>query len=101
VSTEQEAGRRVDNDARLRDEVDKRVRRMERAERDRQSLLAQSVYMGTIAGLFVVPLVVGAYLGNWLDGLAQGYSVRWTVGMIVLGVVVGSVNVYLFIRERQ
>ena len=101
MSTENEAGRRADNDARLRDEVDKRVRRMERAERDRQSLLAQSVYMGTIAGLFVVPLVVGAYLGNWLDGLAQGYSVRWTVGMIVLGVVVGSVNVYLFIRERQ
>jgi ATP synthase protein I len=99
MSTENE--RRADNDARLRDEVDKRVRRMERAERDRQSLLAQSVYMGTIAGLFVVPLVVGAYLGNWLDGLAQGYSVRWTVGMIVLGVVVGSVNVYLFIRERQ
>ncbi len=101
MSTEEDAGRRVDSDARLRDEVDKRVRRMERAERDRQGLLAQSVYMGTIAGLFVVPLVVGAYLGNWLDGLAQGYSVRWTVGMIVLGVVVGSVNVYLFIRERQ
>jgi len=91
----------AENDAKLRDEVDKRVRRMERAENERQSLLAQSVYMGTIAGLFVVPLIVGAYFGNWLDGLAEGYSVRWTVGMILLGVVVGSVNVYLFIRERQ
>jgi ATP synthase protein I len=89
------------SDEKLRDEVDKRVRRMERAERDRQSLLAQSVYMGTIAGLFVVPVILGAYLGNWLDGLGEGFSARWTVGLIVLGVVVGAVNVYLFIRERE
>jgi ATP synthase protein I len=88
------------SDDRLREEVEKRARRMDRAEHDRGSLLSQSVYMGTIAGLFVLPVVGGAYLGNWLDGLSAGYSVRWTVGMIFLGVVVGGVNVYLFVRER-
>lgn len=86
---------------RLRDEVDRRVRRIERAERERSSLLAQSVYMGTIAGLFVVPVIVGAYLGSWLDGAIEGYSVRWTIGLILLGVIVGAVNVWLFVRERQ
>ncbi len=90
----------TESDDRLREEVDKRARRMDRAEHDRGSLLSQSVYMGTIAGLFVLPVVGGAYLGNWLDGLSEGYSVRWTVGMIFLGVVVGGVNVYLFVRER-
>jgi ATP synthase protein I len=29
-----------------------------------------------------------------------GYSIRWTVSLILLGVFVGAVNVYLFIRER-
>ena len=88
------------SDDRLREEIEKHARRMDRAERDRGSLLSQSVYMGTVAGLFVLPVVAGAYLGNWLDGMSAGYSVRWTVGMILLGVAVGGVNVYLFVRER-
>ena len=41
----------------------------------------------------------GAYLGHWLDGLVEGYSVRWTVSLILLGVFIGGLNVYLFIRE--
>jgi ATP synthase protein I len=49
--------------------------------------------------VFVLPVIVGAYLGRWLDGLAEGYAIRWTVSLIVLGVVVGAVNVYLLTRE--
>ena len=49
--------------------------------------------------MFVLPVVGGAYLGYWLDSLAAGYSVRWTVSLLLLGVVVGALNVYLFIRE--
>jgi ATP synthase protein I len=49
--------------------------------------------------MFVLPVVGGAYLGQWLDGLSQGYEVRWTVSLIVLGVFIGAVNVYFFIRE--
>jgi Putative F0F1-ATPase subunit Ca2+/Mg2+ transporter len=40
----------------------------------------------------VLPVVAGAYLGRWLDSLVAGYSVRWTVSLILLGVVVGAVN---------
>jgi len=47
----------------------------------------------------VLPVVAGAYLGHWLDNLAEGYSVRWTLSMIILGVFIGAVNVYLFIKE--
>ena len=56
--------------------------------------------MGTIAGLFVLPVVGGAYLGRWLDGLAEGYSVRWTVSLILLGVVIGGINVYRYLEEH-
>jgi ATP synthase protein I len=43
--------------------------------------------------------VGGAYLGIWLDGLVSGYSTRWTMSLILLGIFIGGLNVYLFIRE--
>lgn len=85
----------------LRDRVEKQARRMRDAERDRPTLLAQTVYLGTLAVLFVLPIVLGAYLGSWLDGRVEGYSVRWTVSLILIGVFVGAIDVYLFVRERH
>lgn len=89
------------NDERLRKAVEQQVKRMQRADRERPSLLAQSVYLGTLTLLFLLPVIVGAYLGTWLDDMAQGYSTRWTMGLIVVGLIVGVVNVYIFIRERN
>lgn len=89
------------NDEQLRKAVEKQVKRMQRADRERPSLLAQSVYLGTLALIFLLPVIAGAYLGNWLDGMAEGYSTRWTIGLILLGLVIGLANVYMFIRERN
>jgi ATP synthase protein I len=83
----------------LRTQVERQARRMKKAERDRPTLLGQTVYIGTLGLLFVLPVVGGAYLGLWLDSLVSGYSVRWTVSLMIVGVFVGAVNVYLFIRE--
>ncbi len=57
-------------------------------------------YGGTLGLLFVVPIVCGAYLGRWLDTLASGYSVRWTLSLIILGIVVGTYNVYRFLQGK-
>lgn len=83
----------------LRRQVERQARRMKQAERERPGLVAQTVYVGVLGLLFVLPVVGGAYLGHWLDEQSAGYSVRWTVSCILLGVVVGALNVYLFIRE--
>jgi ATP synthase protein I len=91
----------VKSKERLRRRIELQARRMRQAEKERPTLLSQTVYIGTLGLLFVLPLVGGAYLGRWLDGLAEGYSVRWTLSMILLGVLHGGVNVYLFIRERE
>jgi ATP synthase protein I len=87
------------NEKQLKEEVSRQIRRMQQAEQDRPTLLRQTVYLGTLGLLFVVPVIVGAYLGQWLDGLSPGYSMRWTLSLIVLGVAVGAVNVYLNVRE--
>lgn len=85
----------------LRKQVEVQAQRMKQAEEDRPTLLSQTVYIGTLGLLFVLPVVGGAYLGRWLDGMAEGYSIRWTLSMIVLGVIIGAINVYLFVQERE
>lgn len=83
----------------LRRRVEHDADRMDKAERERRTVLGHTVFIGALGVLFVLPVVAGAYLGRWLDGFSDGYSVRWTVGVILLGVVAGAVNVYFFIRE--
>ena len=89
----------TDNHDLLKREVAKQVQRMKRAEQDRPTMLAQSIYLGTLGLLFVVPVVLGAYAGRWLDGLYEGYSIRWTLSLIILGVVIGAVSTYQFVKD--
>ena len=88
-------------DEELRERIEKQARRMKQAEADRPNLLAQTAYLGTLALIFVLPVILGAYFGNWLDNKSEGYSFAWTIGLIVTGLIVGITNVYLFIRERN
>jgi ATP synthase protein I len=99
--TEQGTERQAGPEQELRERVAQQARRMRDAERDRPTVLAQTVYLGTLALLFVLPVILGAYLGNWLDARMAGYSVRWTVSLILIGVFVGALDVYLFVRERN
>ncbi len=85
----------------LETEIERQARRMRKAEEERPTLVGQTVYIGTLGLLMVLPVIAGAYLGHWLDGLADGYSIRWTMSLILLGVFIGAMNVYLFIRERD
>ena len=87
------------NDERWRREVSRDSERLKEAERNRRSLLAQTVFLGSLSALFLAPLLAGAYLGRWLDSLGEGYTVRWTVNLILLGLALGVFNVYLFIRK--
>jgi ATP synthase protein I len=88
-----------DDKQQLQQRIDEQVERLKKAERERPTLLAQTTYIGTLGLLFVLPVVAGAYIGRWLDSLMAGYSLRWTLSMIFLGLVVGGVNVYLYVRE--
>jgi ATP synthase protein I len=87
------------NDDNLGRQVEQRVKRLLRAERERPTVLGQTAYLGTLGLLLVLPVIGGAYLGRWLDGMVSGYSIRWTISCIFLGLVIGGVNVYLLIRE--
>ena len=86
-----ELGRRVEQDA----------RRIAKGEREQPGILVQTVYLGTLGLVFVLPVIAGAYLGRWIDGMLEGYSMRWTLSLLFLGLVVGVLNVYFLIRSRE
>ena len=85
---------------RLKATVESQAGRIRKAERERRTLLANTIYLGTLGLIFVLPVIAGAYLGNWLDNRLKGYSFSWTVTLIVLGVFMGAVDVYLFVRGQ-
>ena len=89
----------MDNQHKLQQQVERQARRMKQAEQDRPTLIGQTIYVGTLGLMFVLPVVGGAYLGRWIDGMASGYSIRWTISLILIGVFVGMFNVYYLIKE--
>jgi len=92
--------RQAQEKAELGKVVESQSQRKIKAEKEQASLAAQTIYLGVLGFLLVLPIVAGAYLGKWLDDKLSYFSLHWTLSMIILGVFVGVINVYLFIREK-
>lgn len=88
-----------DSKKELEQQVKRNVRKINKAKKGKSTLLAQTVYLGTLGFVFVLPIIAGAYLGVWLDEKIKGYSMSWTINLILLGVIIGAINVYLLIKD--
>jgi len=91
----------MDPQQRLKQNVQRQARRIKKAQRERDNLLSETIYLGTVGLLFVIPIVAGAYLGHWLDQRGGEYSARWILPCLLLGIIVGAINVYLFLRSGR
>ena len=85
---------------RLKEQIDFQIKRIKKADKERPNLFAQTVYIGTLGLVMVLPIVGCAYLGHWLDGMLPGYSMRWTLSLLFVGIAVGAFNVYFLIRNK-
>jgi ATP synthase protein I len=85
---------------RLVSKVEDNIKQKDKAETEIISLMPQTDVLWNLGFLFILPVIGGAYLGLWLDERFAGYSISWTVTFILLGVFVGALNVYLFVKER-
>jgi ATP synthase protein I len=88
-------------DPKWRDAVQTDAERLQQAERDRPGLLRQTLDLGTLGLVFVLPLIAATYAGHWIDQSLPGYSVRGTLSGIFIGLALGATNVYLLTRERK
>ncbi len=91
----------MNHDERLKNSIRRRAERMQKAERERPTLLAQTAFLGTLGLVFVLPMVAGAFLGLWLDERLPGYSIRWTCGLLFLGLIIGAFSVYHLIQSHD
>ena len=84
----------------LKKRVQKSISKLEKAKKEQPTVLSQTIFLGTIGIIFILPVIIGAYLGVWLDNKLQGFSFSWTISSIIVGVFVGAFDVYLFIKEK-
>lgn len=89
----------MNHQQRLKKKVESQIKRIKKAEHEMPNLLSQTVYIGTLGLVMVLPVVGGAYLGHWLDSMADSYSSRWTLSLLFAGLVVGGFNVYFLIKD--
>ncbi len=94
-----------DRDEELEDEFESSVRR-ERARIERGRAQGHGSFwrylglIGVVGWSVVVPTVVGALVGLWLDE-RYGTGYRLTLGLIVFGLAMGCLNAWRMItRER-
>jgi ATP synthase protein I len=85
----------------FRRELEAQTRRRAESEQSLRKILLGMAFLGTLAVLFLFPVIVGLYLGKWLDDQSVEFQYRWTINLLLLGIVLGIVNVVLFIRERM
>lgn len=90
----------MNDDAELERRVRRRAEWMARRQQETPTVLAQTVYLGTLGIVLVLPTVVGAYIGHWLDLDSPGFSIRWTLGLLFAGLAVGAYSAYRMISRN-
>ncbi len=87
------------NQQQLKKKIESQVKRIKKAEHDRPNLLLQTVNLSSLVLVMLLPIIAGAYLGHWLDAKMEGYSMHWTLSLLMIGIVIGFFNVYFLIKN--
>jgi ATP synthase protein I len=70
----------------------------ERARRRHGGFWHGLAVVGVVGWLVALPAVGGAFLGRWLDRLADT-GIRWTLGLLVLGLGVGCAAAWRHVQQ--
>lgn len=74
--------------------VGKKARRLRRSRTVRRSFWQGLIHVGALGWMFVIPVVIGAFVGHWLRRFTSSRSL--SVAPLLLGVAIG---VYVVARE--
>jgi ATP synthase protein I len=69
-----------------------------RARQGRHTFWQGLALVGVVGWLVVLPAVGGALLGRWIDRQA-GTGIRWTLGLLVLGLAAGCAAAWRHVQE--
>ncbi|MDB5294403.1 MAG: synthase subunit [Phycisphaerales bacterium] len=79
--------------------VGRKAARKLRARRSRQGVWFGLGMMGLVGWSVVVPTLLGAALGTWLDSHHAGRH-AWTLALLVAGLCVGCVNAWYWVARE-
>lgn len=78
----------------------KEARKMKARKKDQRSVLYGLGIFGLVGWSVVVPTLVGAALGGWLDGkYPDGPS--WTLNLLLVGLVIGCLNAWYWVQKEN
>jgi ATP synthase protein I len=80
--------------------LERDVGRLERREPSAASFWRSLSVLGTVGWSISLPAVAGAWLGHWLD-VKFDSGVRFTLMLLVAGVMLGSVVAWRVVREQR
>jgi len=84
----------------LAEQVGAKAARKLKARRSTQGVWFGLGMMGLVGWSVVVPTLLGAALGVWLDGHHPG-SHSWTLALLVVGLVLGCVNAWHWVAKED
>ncbi|MEO8858182.1 MAG: AtpZ/AtpI family protein [Burkholderiaceae bacterium] len=85
----------------LAEQVDAKARRKLRSRRRGQPGVWFGLgMMGIVGWSVVVPTLIGAALGRWLDTHYPG-SHPWTLALLMAGLVIGCFNAWYWVRNEE
>ena len=89
-----------DRMSRFSKNVEESAKEVKEAEKQKGRLWHYASVIGIGGWLFAIPVVAGAYLGRYLDRKLEA-SISWTITFIILGIAIGTYNVwYFYFREK-
>lgn len=88
-------------EARLGTQIEaKEARKIKARKKDQRSILYGLGTFGLVGWAVVVPTLVGAGLGSWLDGkYPDGPS--WTLNLLLIGLVIGCLNAWYWVQKEN
>ncbi len=85
----------------FKEKVDKKISRKLSAQREKPDTVWLSLrHVGLIGWSVVVPTLLGAMLGLWLDkNYPSAHS--WTMALLMLGLTLGCANAWRWVAQEQ
>lgn len=79
--------------------IEKVARELKRARKEKSGFLHYASLIGMGGWLLALPIIAGAYLGNYLDKKTH-MGVSWSLTFIILGIAAGIFNIWYFLYKE-
>lgn len=75
-------------------------RQAERAQATQRMTFWQGLNLvGSVGWMVVLPALLGAFVGRWLDG-RSGAGIFWTLSLLFVGLALGCISAWRHVRQE-